>query len=348
MRGAMRRGFGKEREKVENLEEKKEEKTWDRQENQQEEPQENSRKKKWMKWAKRGFLVLVAVFLIRYFYRNYDDYKNLDLTINWGIFTIAVLLYFLYKITLASLWHYLTMLNDCEVGYFEAITAYLYSILGKYIPGKVFMLLARIPVYEEKKRSISKVTICFFLENICTLLGAAFLFLISLFFFPNGLLKQYQWAAIALVIAFFICINPKIINFFLKYVEKFMKKDNLRIPITYPQMLKVVGLFILNWLIVGLGFYMLTCSIYPLPMSQFLYAAGVYGVSCIIGILAIFAPSGIGVREGIMVLGLGLIMPSEYAVIISLVSRLWMSVSELILIGIAFVINKVAEFRKKK
>ena len=344
----MRRGFGKEREKVENLEEKKEEKTWDRQENQQEEPQENSRKKKWMKWAKRGFLVLVAVFLIRYFYRNYDDYKNLDLTINWGIFTIAVLLYFLYKITLASLWHYLTMLNDCEVGYFEAITAYLYSILGKYIPGKVFMLLARIPVYEEKKRSISKVTICFFLENICTLLGAAFLFLISLFFFPNGLLKQYQWAAIALVIAFFICINPKIINFFLKYVEKFMKKDNLRIPITYPQMLKVVGLFILNWLIVGLGFYMLTCSIYPLPMSQFLYAAGVYGVSCIIGILAIFAPSGIGVREGIMVLGLGLIMPSEYAVIISLVSRLWMSVSELILIGIAFVINKVAEFRKKK
>lgn len=313
---------------------------------QPEEAPESCKKKKWMKWAKTGFLVLVAVFLIRYFYRNYDEYKNLDLSINWGIFTVAVLLYFLYKLTLASLWHYLTMLNDCAVGYFRAITAYLYSILGKYIPGKVFMLLARIPAYEERGRSISKVTICFFLENICTILGAAFLFLISLFFFPNGLLKQYQWAAVALVIAFFICINPKIINFFLKYVGKVMKKENLQIPITYPQMLKVVGLFILNWLIVGLGFYMLTCSIYPLPLSQFLYAAGVYGVSCIIGILAIFAPSGIGVREGIMVLGLGLVMPSEYAVIISIVSRLWMSVSELVLIGIAFVINQLRRQKK--
>ena len=92
---------------------------------------------------------------------------------------------------------------------------------------------------------------------------------------------------------------------------------------------------------------MLTCSIYPLPVSQFLYAAGIYGISCIIGILAIFAPSGIGVREGIMVLGLGLVMPSEYAVIISIVSRLWMSVSELILIGIAFVVNKLFLLRKR-
>ena len=86
----------------------------------------------------------------------------------------------------------------------------------------------------------------------------------------------------------------------------------------------------------------------PAPsFTVFLYAAGIYGISCIIGILAIFAPSGIGVREGIMVLGLGLVMPSEYAVIISIVSRLWMSVSELVLIGIAFVVNKLFLLRKR-
>ena len=106
-----------------------------------------SGKKKWMKYAKIGFLLLVAVFLIRYFYRNYDSYKNLDVEINWLVFTGAILFYFLYKVTLASLWHYMTKLNQCSIGYFRAITAYLYSILGKYIPGKVFMLLARVPAY---------------------------------------------------------------------------------------------------------------------------------------------------------------------------------------------------------
>ena len=141
-----------------------------------------------MKYAKIGFLLLVAVFLVRYFYKNYDSYKNLDVEINWLVFTGAVLFYFLYKVTLASLWHYITKLNHCSIKYFKAITAYLYSILGKYIPGKVFMLLARVPAYEEGGAPIRKVTVCFFLENICTLLGAAFLFLVSLFFFPNDLL----------------------------------------------------------------------------------------------------------------------------------------------------------------
>ena len=40
------------------------------------EKKETSQKKKLMKWAKRIFLILVAVFLVRYFYNNIDDYKN--------------------------------------------------------------------------------------------------------------------------------------------------------------------------------------------------------------------------------------------------------------------------------
>ena len=136
---------------------------------------ESSKKKRWMKILKYGFLVLVVIFLARYFYKNSESYRNLDVSINWAVFAGAVGFYFLYKITLASLWHYMTKLNQCGIGYFRAITAYLYSILGKYIPGKVFMLLARIPAYEEAGAPIRKVTICFFLENICTLLGAAFL-----------------------------------------------------------------------------------------------------------------------------------------------------------------------------
>lgn len=310
------------------------------------ETKESPKKKIWMKILKNGFLILVVIFLIRYFYKNADSYRNLDVSINWPVFAGAVIFYFLYKITLASLWHYMTKLNQCAIGYFKAITAYLYSILGKYIPGKVFMLLARIPSYEEAGAPIRKVTICFFLENICTLLGAAFLFLISLLFFPNDILADYKWATVLLVVIFFICINPKIINFFLRILGKMIKKQDMEIPITYGQMIKVVLLFIGNWIIVGIGFYMLACSIYPVPMSEMLYTAGIFGLSCIIGILAIFAPSGLGVREGILVLGLGLVMPEEYAVIISIVSRLWMTVSELALIGIAFVVNQLRHVKK--
>ena len=211
------------------------------------------------------------------------------------------------------------------------------------------MLAARIPGYQEEGVPMRKVTICFFLENICTLLGAAFLFLISLFFFPNELLANYKWATIGLVILFFICINPKIINFFLSKLGKLMKKDDMEITITYPQMIKVVLLFICNWLIVGTGFYILVVSLYPsVGFSQWLYVGGIYGLSAIIGILAIFTVSGLGVREGILIAGLILIMPKEYAVIISIVSRLWATIAELILILVAFIANKIIDIKSKK
>ena len=53
-------------------------------------------------------------------------------------------------------------------------------------------------------------------------------------------------------------------------------------------------------------------------------------------------------REGILLMGLMVVMPEEYAMIIALVSRLWMTVSELVLVGVAFIINQVNKYMLKR
>ena len=85
---------------------------------------------------------------------------------------------------------------------------------------------------------------------------------------------------------------------------------------------------------------MLVYSIYPIPVSELLYVSGVFGLSIMIGIISLFAPSGIGVRESIQLIGLSLIIPKEFAAIIIIVSRLWTTCSELILIMAATLVNK--------
>lgn len=305
-------------------------------------------KDKLLKALKIIFGVLVVVFLAWYFWKNWDEFSEKIMSVNIGIFIVSMLFYFVYKITLASLWHYITKINGCSIRYEKAVTSYLYSILGKYIPGKVFMLAARLTYYKEEEAPLSKVTVCFFIENVCTLLGAAMLFIVSLFFFPNELLENYKWLTLLLIAAFFVCIHPKIINFVLRLIGKIFKK-NLEIPMKYSQMLKVVLLFIGNWLIVGFGFFILTKSIYPaVEWSQLLYCAGIWGVSAIMGILAIFAPSGLGVREGIIVAGLMLIMPQSDAMVISVVSRLWQTIPELLLVAMAFVYSRIRQLSGKK
>lgn len=305
-------------------------------------------KDKLLKALKIIFGVLVVVFLAWYFRKNWDEFSEKIMSVNIGIFIVSMLFYFVYKITLASLWHYITKINGCSIRYEKAVTSYLYSILGKYIPGKVFMLAARLTYYKEEEAPLSKVTVCFFIENVCTLLGAAMLFIVSLFFFPNELLENYKWLTLLLIAAFFVCIHPKIINFVLRLIGKIFKK-NLEIPMKYSQMLKVVLLFIGNWLIVGFGFFILTKSIYPAAeWSQMLYCAGIWGVSAIMGILAIFAPSGLGVREGIIVAGLMLIMPQSDAMVISVVSRLWQTIPELLLVAMAFVYSRIRRLSGRK
>ncbi len=299
-----------------------------------------------MKILRAGFLVLVAIFLVRYFYRNYDDIKALHISLSPLPFAVSLLFYCMYKMTQASLWHYITVINDASIPYLEAIKAYLYSILGKYIPGKVFMLLARIPAYKERDVSADKVTVCFLFENCCTILGASLLFVISILFFPNEVLGNYKWGALILIAVFLFCLQPKILNAALGLLEKISKKKLMRIPMTYQQILKVVGLFVLNWLVYGFGAYMLVCSIYPLPLSKCLYVGGVYALSCIAGILAVFSPSGIGVREGIFALGLGLLMDTNYAVVIALVARMWAVLTELVLIGLIFIVDKIIRSAK--
>lgn len=291
--------------------------------------------------CKAAFGILAAAFIVWYFIRNREDFAAVIANADIGIFLFSMLFYFVYKFTLASLWHYITKINGCAISYDNAVTGYLYSILGKYIPGKVFMLAARLTYYKEEGAPLSRVTVCFFIENICTLLGAAMLFIVSLLFFPNELLSDYQWITILLIAAFFIAINPRVINLVLKPIGRLLKKP-LEIPMRYSQMIRVVLLFIANWLIVGVGFYILTRSICPaVELNQLLFCAGIWGVSAIMGILAVFAPSGLGVREGIITAGLMLIMPQNEAVVISVLSRLWQTIPELVLVLAAFVYSRI-------
>lgn len=291
--------------------------------------------------CKAAFGVLAVGFIVWYFVQNWGELSEKLCEVNIGVFLFSMLFYFVYKLTLASLWHYITVINGCSIRYEKAVTSYMYSLLGKYIPGKVFMLAARLTCYKEEGAVLSKVTVCFFIENVCTLLAAALLFVVSLFFFPNELLGGYRWLTILLIAAFFAVIHPRVINAVLKLIGKLVKKP-LEIPMKYSQMLKAVLLFVGNWLIIGAGFYILASAVYPeLQLSQMLFCAGIWGVSAIIGILAFFAPSGLGVREGILVAGLMLIMPENDAVVIAVISRLWQTMPELVLAAGAFVFNRV-------
>jgi uncharacterized membrane protein YbhN (UPF0104 family) len=79
-----------------------------------------------------------------------------------------------------------------------------------------------------------------------------------------------------------------------------------------------------------------------------LFFAGALAISSTLGLVAIFAPSGLGVREGALVYLLSFIMATPIAVIISILTRIWMTLIEIGLIGVVYLFHKFQKQEEKK
>jgi uncharacterized membrane protein YbhN (UPF0104 family) len=74
---------------------------------------------------------------------------------------------------------------------------------------------------------------------------------------------------------------------------------------------------------------------FDVGLRYVIYLAGSFSFASLIGMLSVFVPSGLGVREGILIFMLSQIMPVEVAIIISVSARLWFTATELVSIGVA-------------
>ena len=98
----------------------------------------------------------------------------------------------------------------------------------------------------------------------------------------------------------------------------------------------------------GIGFYLMSKAIYPIGFNEFFYMMAAYALANVIGILSFFTPMGVGVRETILILALKIIMPTPYAVVISIVSRLWTTAGDLLNVLFAFTYEKGSAFIERK
>jgi uncharacterized membrane protein YbhN (UPF0104 family) len=90
------------------------------------------------------------------------------------------------------------------------------------------------------------------------------------------------------------------------------------------------------WAAWGCAFYLVclqfvTLSPRLMPLVVFWFVAGY-----VIGFVSSIAPAGLGVREGLIVLGLSGAMPAGEAVALALAGRIWMTLVELVWVGIAW------------
>jgi hypothetical protein len=88
-------------------------------------------------------------------------------------------------------------------------------------------------------------------------------------------------------------------------------------------------------LLLGLGLAFFVRAIMVIPFGDFPRLAGDYAASWVASMLAVVAPAGMGIRDGVFGLLLSRMMPLGTAFAVALAVRLWIVLLDLAWVGVA-------------
>jgi uncharacterized membrane protein YbhN (UPF0104 family) len=248
-------------------------------------------------------------------------------------------------------WYLITVKLGIALSILDTLKSWFYSQLGKYLPGKVWLLLSRFYFYESKGKSRKAISIALYFET-ATVIGAAYLiFLAALIFhsekWPLSSWRQSGWLFPFLLLGF-VFLHPRVLQKILNWVLIRFKREPLSLTISYSDILWILLVCIISWVVGGVGFYLFVDSVYPVAPQYILFLTGALAISSTLGLIALFAPSGLGVREGALVYLLSFMMATPVAVIISILTRIWMTLVEIGLIGVVYLLRQLREREKRK
>lgn len=283
------------------------------------------------------FIYLSLFFLVYFLYKN-------NLLIIPKVYNFSFVVFSLFFVILGFVlqgyqYKYLLKIWNIDISGRISIESFGMTVFGKYIPGKIWMIVGRATyIAKHTKVSIQTLSLVSVNSQLINLWCGLILGLIGLIFVIGihywTLLTGLLWLLLTLVIftAYF--------NVFISFVINKFFKHKINIPyIHFFRILKIIPLYIFSWIFWAIGFYFLiegfTIQNVNFWVSMSFPLAGTFGI------MAIFAPGGLGVREAILTGYFTLIdLPKDFSVTISALSRLWFLIGEISIFVFALILNK--------
>lgn len=283
-------------------------------------------------WLKGTYLVLLFAGAIYYTVVNLEEFLQLLNQARLGMIGLALLTTVIGIMWFGFIYYSLFQDMGSRISYPQAVKITIFSLLGKYLPGKVLTFVNFYFFSREMGIPNRTIVLSFLLVNVIIILIG---FLCGLPLLPI-LLPSLSYSIFLLPII--LLLHPKILRWIIIFIWQRVKKyqkESQSIDQSFLEELdvrfyfKVMVLVLINFVIGGTAFYFTLAAFVPLPLVG--YPLCVFGaaLSMTIGFLALFAPAGIGVREGVGVVVLKSIASPEAIIMAMMVARILMAITEM-------------------
>lgn len=245
------------------------------------------------------------------------------------------------------LWHRILLKFNINIRIRDALDSQFRTILLKYIPGKLWILLGKANIVSNHGHSLKLCSsIAFFLQILMVISGfvVGVLGIIFSGFFEIASLPLY--AAFFACLGILVCISKggRIPDLILKIFPQRISSSLAAMKL--PSLLFFSVICVIQWIILGVAYVLF---IYSIGFDAGYYPGLLQPLANNAGIIATFAPGGLGVREGVMIgylYAAGLSISG--AATVSIAARLWFFFGECIIFIAGLVIHWQARTCEQK
>lgn len=305
----------------------------------------SSHEARWRKSVNRILAMLVLFGILWFFYYNFDQLTEYSYTFRSPMLLLAYLTALVSYIIMFGIWQRLLLHFQFTPVYFQSARAWILSHLGKYVPGKITMLLVRISGYGEQHKEI--IIAATLVEYLSLIVANCLVILFALVSPVVDVSPEIRSIGIGGFVFFVILLWPPFLKKIFNLIFRFLRLGKLT---DFPQFSHIIR-FILSYVIIsllhGLVFFLLLNAFIDVPFYFYLTFVGIYFAMTFMGQLVVVTPGGIGVREILLGLALASFLPLAAVIAATVLLRFVHLLAELTLSGVAVVVVTMTRTRKK-
>ncbi|NLE23514.1 MAG: hypothetical protein GX624_12160 [Actinobacteria bacterium] len=307
-------------------------------------PRPSSRRRRIVLRLVQAAIVAASVyFLAAYLARSWSSIEDFDWTFDVGWLVASGVALLAYYFAQALFWWLL--LDGCGAPspFWPAASVWGKSILARYVPGNVFMFVGRAWMSRSRGLAVERVTAAMVYEQALGLCGAllAVAVLFPFWEYRPGV-TALSLLAIPVLVAF---MHPRVFGPVAGWALRLLHRPPLEVTLSFGKVLVIALLFTADWFVAGFGAWLLARAITGLGVEALPLVTVAYALAYVAGMVAFIIPSGIGVREAVLTASLSRELPGGVALTWALLLRLWVTVVELVFVGLVVGIEVVVRRR---
>jgi hypothetical protein len=286
----------------------------------------------WHRYLVYVSLVFVAIVLYRF------DYLRVPEIASYPLLVATLPLQLAGFVSLVASWNVLLARSGCPVRFSEGLAALGLSILGNYVPGKVWLIVGRAGyVAGRHDYPLAKVSMLSLHAQLIALWAG--LLLGSLGAFAVGGVRLWGPLMLLLWLGLTLTIFSRGVHMLVAGLIGRIAGRRVSIPLlSFASMTHAIAWALLAWLVWSTAFYVFLTSLGLTGVSP---ADGLaFPLAATLGVVAVIAPGGLGAREGVLVAYLVLAGQSVTdATTVAVAARLWFLAGELVLFVIGWLVH---------